>query len=65
MSAPVGKKCTHVVRTPLYYAGKGPREYSTERREVTLLAVAGAWAMVRRPGAMPYVAAVRELEATP
>lgn len=32
-----------------------------EHRDVVVLAVAGVWAMVRRPRCMPYVVAVREL----
>lgn len=36
--------------------------HSTEPREVRVMARAEGYAMVRRPGAMPYVAPEKELE---
>lgn len=36
--------------------------HDTDKREVKLLAIAGKYAMVRRPHAMPYVCCVSELE---
>lgn len=33
-----------------------------DKRDVVILAVSGKWAMVRRPGAVPYVAALDQIE---
>ncbi len=33
-----------------------------ERREVTVMAIVGTWAMVRRKGCMPYTCKTKDLE---
>lgn len=37
----------------------------SERREVTVLAVAGEWSMVQRKGAMPYCCPTKQLKQKP
>lgn len=39
-----------------------PCEWEDERRDVRVMAVAEGYAMVRRPGAVPYVCHVQEIE---
>lgn len=56
----VGKRAIHHVRHPQSFAS-GRWTFSDEYRAVTVLAISGKWAMVRRPRAMPYVASVSEL----
>jgi len=56
----VGKHVSHIHAAPeTHHNGKWT--YSIERRNVVLLALSGKWAMVRRPGCMPYVCEVKEL----
>ena len=40
----------------------GELSWEEERRNITVLAISGAWAMVQSPGKMPYVCLVHELE---
>ena len=54
------KKAIHIVQTTRIIAGKFVPE--TERREVTVMCQCNGYAMVRRKGAMPYVANEKELE---
>jgi hypothetical protein len=41
---------------------KGKWSFEIDRREVSVLAVAGIWAMVRRPTCFPYVCHIEQLE---
>lgn len=59
------------MKKPKFYAGAQAihakqfrlnREMCFDRRIVKILAIAGKWAMVSRPGAIPYVALADELE---
>lgn len=56
----IGKPCIQKEVNPVAFT-KGEWSYHTEHREVTVLAVVGAWAMVRRKGAMPFVCSVKDL----
>lgn len=56
----VGRHVIHRISLAQSYAG-GKWTYATEDRDVILMAVSGAYAMVRRPSCMPYVAPVREI----
>lgn len=53
-------KAVHRVLCPVTYS-RGKWSYREELRDVKVLAVSGAWAMVRRPRAVPYVAPIAEL----
>jgi len=57
----VGKRVVHVCQSPIAFV-RSRWTYSTERREVVLMAVVRQWAMVRRKGAVPYVCELKELE---
>lgn len=60
MELKIGKKYVQTVVNPdKFIAGKWT--YVTEYRDVSLLAVAGIWAMVRRPRAVPYVCQTKDL----
>jgi len=60
----VGKKCHHVVISPSNRpCSRGIME--VDCREVTLMAVSGKWAMVRRPRCAPYVTQLVQLEPIP
>lgn len=56
------RKMTHVVKCPKSFNARFGWSYETERRNVTVLAISGRYAMVRRPGYAPYVCPVKELE---
>ena len=58
MSRLVGKHISHICSSPESFHKWA---YSVERRDVILLALSGKWAMVRRPGCVPYVCEVSEL----
>jgi hypothetical protein len=53
------RKCIHKAKVSIVVNGKwGER---IDERHVILLAIAGKWAMVKFPRAMPYVAPLREI----
>jgi hypothetical protein len=54
------RKVIHKANVPTVVDGKWANRI--EGRRVILLAIAGKWAMVKYPRAMPYVAAVREID---
>ena len=58
----IGKHITHVSVHPVSYTSSDGWQYTTERRDVILLAAVKGYAMVRRPGCMPYVVTLKELE---
>lgn len=59
LQAVVGRHIVHRVFSPRPLTGEWNRDY--ENRDVVLMAVSGAWAMVRRPGCIPYTVMVKEL----
>lgn len=54
------KKAIHKVKKT--YCIQGAWMTETERREVTVMCQCNGYAMVRRKGAMPYVADEKDLE---
>ncbi len=54
----IGKHVVH--RIPMH-TGWDQEHTFIEERDVVLMAISGTWAMVRRRGAVPYVAPVKEL----
>ena len=59
----IKKHITHHAIRPVSFDSYGWK-YSEEDRDVVLLVVAGIWAMVRRPGSVPYVVHIKELKPT-
>ena len=57
----VGDRVVHVAVSPHSFDGKR-WTHKVERRDVRLMAVSDGWAMVRRPGCVPYVCRAKELE---
>lgn len=55
----IGKKIVH--QCPGVKWEGHHRTFTLDAREVILMAVSGNYAMVRRKGAMPYVAPINEL----
>ena len=53
----------HIISPDKLVAGKWT--YTTEDRDVVLMAVVGIYAMVRRKGCVPYVCDVKELSLIP
>ena len=56
----IGKHVVHHAVTPKAFI-RDHWTYDTEDRDVILLAVAGCWAMVCRPGCAPYVEHVKHI----
>ena len=54
-----GKRATHRYVQPIIENGKWSRRF--DDRDVVVMAVAGRYAMVRLPRAMPYVASISEM----
>jgi hypothetical protein len=59
-SALVGRHVVHRKISPHSFSA-GKWTYDTEDRDVILMCVVGAWAMVRRPKCAPYVCYASEL----
>ena len=57
----IGKHVTHIVRSGKRIV-QGESQYEIETRDVILMAFSGCYAMVRRPGKMPYVCDLADLK---
>lgn len=57
----IGKHVTHVARMGKQII-KGEVQWEIETRDVILMAFSGNYAMVRRPGKMPYVCLLSDLK---
>lgn len=56
----IGNHYTQTVKNPKSFDGS-KWTHDVEQRDVVLLAVSGVYAMVRRPGCMPYVCTIKDL----
>ena len=61
LSKYIGKNVIHRSELPDKLTWPEGWTYTTEDRDVVLMAVVKIWAMVRRPGCVPYVVHVKAL----